>query len=78
MNRNRIRGVTGSWVLITLSCYLLFVSARWFVGFFFLFVGFFHINIFIIHPKRAVGKKCKLGIFAPNFQMIQYTVMSLY
>lgn len=25
-----------------------------------------------------MGKKCKLGIFAPGFEMIQYTTVSLY
>jgi len=40
--------------------------------------SFFDINIFMILAKRAVGKKCKLRIFAPSFQMIQYTVVSLY
>lgn len=44
----------------------------------YLHVFSFDISIFIIHPKMTVGKKCKLGILAPRFQVIQYTIVSLY
>ena len=69
LNGNGIRGIMWSWALITLSLWVFTVSICTFS---------FDINIFIIHPKRAVGKECKLGILAPSFEMIQYTVVSLY